>query len=449
MPSIFKKIRFYLRLGTAFLEKHSRLLVLSFLIGIVSFIVLPRILKTMPFKKGTQRIGLVGKFSTSQLPLEVQNLISSGLTSIQNDKSVVPSMATSWQVDEDGETYTFVLKENLFWHDGSRVTARDINYNFSDVATSFLDEKTIKFQLKEPFSPFPITVSKPVFKKGLIGTGEYQVVSLERNGQIVEQIVLKVAEKGSQKENLVLRFYPTEETARTAFKLGEIDTIKNLSALGELEEWENLQIVREVKYNRYVAIFLNTQSDKLSDKSFRQALAYALEKKWTPRALSPIDPQSWAYNPSVKPYDLDLENAKNLMEKAFEGGEVPESIEIELATVPSLLSVAEEIKADWEKIPVKTHIKVVNTIPEDYEALLVAQEVSSDPDQYSLWHSTQAGTNISRYQSPKIDKLLEDGRKTMNQEERKEIYQDFQRFLVEDTPAIFLFHPTLYTVSRK
>ncbi len=137
------------------------------------------------------------------------------------------------------------------------------------------------------------------------------------------------------------------------------------------------------------------------------------------------------------------------MEKAFEGGEVPESIEIELSTVPSLLPVAEKIKEDWEQLSFKTNIKVVNTLPENFEALLVTQEVPPDPDQYSSWHSTQIGTNISHYQSPKIDKLLEDGRKAKDQEKRKEIYFDFQRFLVEDTPAIFLFHPTLYTVSRK
>ena len=78
---------------------------------------------------------------------------------------------------------------------------------------------------------------------------------------------------------------------------------------------------------------------------------------------------------------------------------------------------------------------------------MASQEIPADPDQYTLWHSTQS-TNITGYNSPKIDKLLEDGRKISDKEERKAIYLDFQRFLVEDTPAAFLFHPTVYTIIR-
>lgn len=403
----------------------------------------------IPAKRSTQKVGIVGKYTASQLPSEIQNLISSGLTSILADGTTVPSLASSWKVSEDGKVYTFILRDNQYWHDSNLVIAKNINYNFSDVATSVLDDKTIEFRLKEPFSPFPVIVSRPVFKKGFIGTGEYKVVSLKRNGQIVEKIVLKPKDKKSKEGSLIFQFYPTEEAARVAFKLGGVDSIKNLSGLGNLEGWTNIQITPEVKFNRYVAIFLDTQAGKLSDKSLRQALVYALEKKWTPRALGPISPDSWAYNPSIKQYNFDLENAKKLLDKAFESKEKPETIEIELATVPSLLPIAEKIKDDWEKLSIKTNIKVINTIPEEFEALLVTQEVSPDPDQYALWHSTQEVSNISHYKSPKVDKLLEDGRKTMEQDERKEIYFDFQRFLVEDTPAIFLFHPTLYTISRK
>lgn len=446
--SILKKIRYLLRLVSAFLEKHRRLLLLSFSIGIVFFIFLPRILLKMPREAATQKIGLVGKYSISQLPQEVLLLVGQGLTGFDENGTVVPGLASSWEASEDGKKYTFTLSENNLWHDKTSVVAKDIDYNFSDVATSYLDNKTVEFQLKEPFSPFPGTVSKPIFKKGLIGTGNYQAVSLKRNGQVVEEIVIEPFSQGN-KNKMIFRFYPTEESARTAFKLGEITMIKNLSRLEELEQWKNLKIEPQVKYNRYVAIFLNTQSEKLADKSFRQALAYALEKPWTPRAYGPIDPTSWVYNSSVKQYNQDLANAKKLLESIFDPQQKPETIEIELSTVPSLLPVAEKIKSDWEQISIQTQIRVINIIPEDYEALLATQEVSPDPDQYSLWHSTQPGTNISRFQSPKIDVLLEDGRKEMNQEKRKEIYIDFQRFLVEETPAIFLFHPTLYNVSRK
>ena len=119
-----------------------------------------------------------------------------------------------------------------------------------------------------------------------------------------------------------------------------------------------------------------------------------------------------------------------------------------MTTTLPFLERAEEIARAWTQIGVKTNVKVATIIPENFQALLVGQERPADPDQYSLWHSTQK-SNITHYSSPKVDKLLEDGRRTMDENKRLEIYRDFQRFLVEDSPAAFLEHLTTYNVKRK
>jgi len=443
--NILRKFRYYTRLVRAFIQTQQKIILLGILVGALVFYFSPKISFLSP-GQNLKKIGLVGRFSPTKLPLEIQNLISSGLTSVSEDGSVSPSLAESWEAKNEGKEYNFVLKENLFWQDKTPITAADINYNFSDVTTAVLDKRTIQFKLKEPFSPFPAIVSRPVFKKGLIGAGDYKVKSLARRGQIVEKIVL--VPKDDSGPTLVFRFYPTEETARIAFKLGEIDLIKEITHPADLEKWPGIKITTEVENCRYVAIFFNTQDEHLGDKSLRQALAYAIRKDWEPRAFNPFNLDSWAYNPGVKSYKYDLENAKLLLTKSQEDKEEESKIkEIELATVPSLLSIAEEIAKDWRDLGIETKVKVISVIPEDFQALLVTQEIPPDPDQYTLWHSTQI-TNLSRYKNLKIDKLLEDGRKTLDKEKRKEIYFDFQRFIVEDTPAIFLFHPTLYTIER-
>ena len=84
----------------------------------------------------------------------------------------------------------------------------------------------------------------------------------------------------------------------------------------------------------------------------------------------------------------------------------------------------------------------------DFDVLLAMQEIPRDPDQYALWHSTQAG-NITDFKNARIDKLLEDGRKTLDQEKRKQIYFDFQRYLLEDLPVIFLHFPTYYEIIKE
>jgi ABC-type transport system substrate-binding protein len=126
-----------------------------------------------------------------------------------------------------------------------------------------------------------------------------------------------------------------------------------------------------------------------------------------------------------------------------------EKISINLSTAPILLDKAEAIADDWRAAGVEVNLNVISNIPSDYQAFLAIFDIPDDPDQYSIWHSTQTSTNITNYQNPRIDKLLEDGRSEIDSIARKKIYLDFQRFLVEDSPAAFLYYPTTYSVSRK
>lgn len=445
MKRFLRRIRFYNNLSRAFWRKRKNIIILSFVVGIGTFFFIYKVFN-FP-RENIERIGLVGKYAVQELPYEIQRLVSGGLTEINPDGSVKPDMAESWEIKNDGKEYWFKIKNNLFWQDKKPLTAFDINLKFTDVAITVIDKKTIKFLLKEPFSPFPTILTKPIFKKGLVGTGEYRFKSIKKNGQIVEKIVL-VPVKNKNKPKIVFRFYPTEEAARIGFKLGEIDTLREIVRPEELLKWKNVDISPQIKFNRFVAVFFNTNDPKLGDKSNRQALTYAIKKRWEPQALNSLNPSSWAYNQDVKPYNYNQENAKKLLENTTNGETKEPLREIELSTLSSLLPVAEEIKKDWESLGIATKIKVVSVPSDDFQALLATQEVPPDPDQYLFWHSTQV-TNISNYKSPKIDKLLEDGRKEQDQEKRKTIYHDFQKFLVEETPVAFLFHPTVYTISKR
>jgi len=449
MKRFFRRFRFYHNVIRVFWQKRKKLFILGFSLGIFVFLLFYKIL-SLP-KNTIEEIGLVGKYTINELPLEIQNLISDGLTEITKDGSAKPKIAESWAIENNGKDYVFKIKDGLTWQDGEPLTAWDINLKFSDVTKTVLDDKTIKFQLKEEFSPFPMVVSQPIFRKGLLGTGEYKVKKIERNGEIIEKLTL-VPVLDRNKPKIIYRFYPTEQAARTGFKLAEVFTLKEIVRLEDLEDWQRVEIKPEVKSNRFIAIFLNTSDPHLGSKATRQALAYAINKDKGNRALSPINPTSWAYNKDVKPYKYDLANAKKLLENDATGEETEVHNqplkEIELATLSSLLPMAEEIKNDWEQLGIETRIRVINNPSEEFQALLATQEIPADPDQYAFWHSTQMG-NITNYQSPKLDKLLEDGRKLTDQNERQAVYFDFQKTLVEDTPVIFLYHPTVYTISKK
>jgi len=441
-----KKIRFIIRLFISLLARYKLLVIGGFLLGAIFFFSFPKIKNLLPEIKKTETIGYVGRFQVSEIPLEIQNLLSFGLTKIQSDGTPTAGIASRWVIEDDGKSYTFFLRDDLFWHDGSKVSSFDINYNFQDVSVEKPDSKTIRFRLKEPFSPFLEVVSRPVFKKGFLGLGAYKIQKITRSGQFVETISLLSRE--ADKPNLKFRFYPTEQAAKIGFKLGEVQKLVNLLDKSGFENWKGVKTTAILSQDRFVGLFFNTQKPYLEKKQFRQALAYAVEKKKDPeRAYGPLSPLSWAYNEDVKPYNFDLENAKKLLGKVLENNGGGKEISLKLLTGSSLLPEAERIKDSWKKIGINVEIGAFREIGEDFDVLLAVQEIPRDPDQYHLWHSTQPG-NITNFWNPRIDKLLEDGRRISSLEERKKIYFDFQRFLVEEAPVVFLYYPTSYEISR-
>lgn len=444
---MYKKLRFFFRFLTAIFTKYFLALSLGIFLGICSFFLSPKLLKIIPSLRTTYSIGIVGRFTQSDIPLSIQEKISIGLTVLDKSGLPTPAISSSWSVDESGKTYTFNINPKITWQDGTFVKSQDINYQFRDTETIYPTNHQVVIKLKDPFAALPSVVSRPIFKKGLLGVGSYKATKVRKNGSYIETLTLSSVDRKSFLPTLVYRFYPTETQARTAFKLGEVDTIEDLVDPQELLGWPNSQVATIPHLNRYVAVFFNTSDPILSGQSgrnLRLSLAYAIDKSpWDRiRAISPINPDSWAYNADVKKYDLDLNRAKQLL-KSVE--KTPDSLTI--STLPAYHQVAEQVKKDWEKLGIQSEIKIIPEIPSDFQVLIFAQAIPSDPDQYNQWHSTQS-TNLTNFHSPRIDKLLEDGRQTLDFEKRRQIYMDFQKYLVEEVPAVFLYHPSSFTLTR-
>jgi len=438
-------LRYIFRLIGAFFSRFKILIFLGIGLGVVFFFLLNFLLPAIGLNQ-TIRIGETGRYVVSNLPASILRLIGDGLTKIDSDGSVIPNLASSWETTDKGKTWTFTLKDNIYWQDGEKLTSKNINYQFSDVTIEQPDNKTIIFKLQNAYSAFPAVVSRPTFKSGLLGTGEWKVSKISLNGSIVEQIDLI----SKDKEKIVYKFYPTEERTKTAFELGQVDKLEDLFSISPFDAWPKVKIDSITDTGEFVAVFFNTKDNTLQEKNLRQALSYAIDKTKLGgvRATSPISMDSWAYNPQVKPYDYDPAKAKQMIDDYKKTNKLDE-ISINLSTSPLLLSKAELIANDWRAVGVNINLQVISTIPTDFQAFLAIFDIPDDPDQYSIWHSTQTSTNITRYEDPRVDKLLEDGRSQIDLESRKKIYLDFQRFLVEDSPAAFLYYPTIYSISRK
>lgn len=437
----------------AYIKRWGKVALYSFLVGLFIFFIVisfgryffPKI----PIGKH-ESIGMVGAYTLDSLPVNILQEVSSGLTMLSPDGKLLPSVARQWKVDSNGKKYTFLLKNNVYFSDNTKVVSKYINYNFSDAKVERPNDHTIVFNLRDTYSPFLTTVSRPIFKKGFVGTGPFVVKSVKLNGNFVESLTLVL--RSDPYKTKTYQFYPTTTSLKDGYVLGAVSKAIGLPDIlykgASLASFPNTRSTKRVDYERLVTIFYNTRNEVLSDKRVRSALTYALPDSFREgqRAYLPFFPHSWAYDESYT-YNQDIDRAKLLFSNTETGTKSGE-LTIEIKTLPQYKDTADAVATEWKKIGVIGKIIVVESIPSTFQVFLGSFVVPRDPDQYSLWHSQQEN-NITRYENKRIDKLLEDGRKTVDMGERKKIYSDFQKYLLADSPASFLYFPYEYEITRK
>jgi len=211
----------------------------------------------------------VGRFTLTNLPLDIQNRLSLGLTALAPDGTATPSLALRWEVSPDGKVYTFFLDPQISWHNHTSLQSPPLAYSIPDVTVTYPDSATVKFELQQPFAPFPTVVSQPLFyqpkklplnltqlfrRRYPLGVGEYRFQKAKFQGQYVSQILIE-----SDQETRRYTFYPSEDAAITGFKLGEVDILEDIADPKALKNWANLVITPQVHFNRHVSLFFNTR----------------------------------------------------------------------------------------------------------------------------------------------------------------------------------------------
>ncbi len=453
-----KRKRLIIWLLRAYFKKWGKVIFLSFFIGVIAilFLYLNRnfLVSKIPSPQSTHKVGIAGIYSETDFPNNMPNAIldklSRGLTKVSTTGVVLPDASEKWEIKDDGKTYVFYLKRDLYFSDGDLVISSNIRYNFEDVNVERPTDSVIVFRLKDRYSPFLVTLANNrIFKEDLNGVSEYKINKIKKNSGFLDYIEIY---SKSDRKKIKYDFYDTQAALKSAFVLGEVDEILDVNDLkysggADFGNFKNTLAKKEINDKKIVTVFVNNKDAILSDKKIRKSLAYVMPDKFSQgeRAQAPYKKHFWA-STSLSVQKNDLEYAKTLLNdsSATQSGK----LEIELKTLPQYEDLAKDISRYWSKLGIKTKIEVVYGIPSFYQAFLGEFPILDDPDQYTLWHSHQP-TNITNYVNLRIDKLLEDGRTTIDLEDRKNIYGDFQKYLIDDMPAIFLYFPYTYTITRK
>lgn len=502
---MLKKIRFYIAFSQALIRRDRKnfalvitvILVLVFALKVLIPTFTPKALNILQeIQKPTFVEGVVGTpqhpnplFDSSETEKDISKLVFRSLMKVNKVGNLVPDLAESYEEKESKE-YVFHLRRDIFWQDGQKFTSDDVVYtirlaqdqnlqsrlaaNFKDVEVQRIDDYTVKFKLKEAFAPFPFVTTVGIIPEHIslkkykpIGTGDFEIKGIDKD---------KITLIGD-KLNLIFRFYPSFEDAQTALKMGEIHGLGGFPPqdLEEIKKFGGKEALMHVLPSREALALFNLKAAFTKEKNIRQALAFSINKaevirlaggKTSIAAANQLTLNSWASD-SKERYKYDLRQAKILLTKAgftFKGGvwkRKDETLELVIKTIDDkeLNTVANVLKSEWEDlgIPTKVEVRAIDTIRKEaidnrqFQILVNFQEIPMDPDQYVLWHSTQVqNSNISGIRSPKLDKLLEDARKTSDIKERGEQYRLFTTLLLDEVPAVFLYYPEyVWVVSDK
>lgn len=454
MADTKKKIRYYYWFFTEFVKKNIKLLLLSFALSfifIIGLISLSPYIETF-FSGKKDIIGMVGKYDVNNLPEEITSKISNGLVYLNEKGEISPALASSWEILDKGLKYRVTLKNNLVWSDGEKLKSKDITYSFKDVTIDTSQgDNIIYFNLKKPLPIFLGYLRKPIIRYPLKGiAGFYKVSVIKTKYGKIESLSLTPNKKNLPA--LQYKFFDNENQMVTAYKMGQISemTVTKNAVADVFSDWKNTSVIKTIDYAKLLTVFFNTESKFFKEKEFRKAVIMGLDqaefKNDGEMALGPIPPLSVVYNNNLKADFYDLDNARKTIKKTLGDDD---NI-VNFYTYYDYANYADSVSENLKQLGFKVNLNYITySKPENFDLLMAFWKVPLDVDQYYFWHSLQKEGNISNYKNVKVDKLLEDGRNSTNPAEQKKVFFDFQKAILDDPPAAFLFYPYVYTVKRK
>jgi peptide/nickel transport system substrate-binding protein len=297
---------------------------------------------------------------TSPISLNLFKNIYDQLTDIKADGSVGPLLASSWESSEDAKVWTFTIKPNVKFHDGSALTIDDVVWSFTKIMA---DKKSpvaaylagvekveadgadkVKFTLKTPFAPFDRQVSLisilpqkiyeergASFAQNPVGSGPYKVVKWVKDDRIELEAFADYHGGKVKYQQVVFRPVPSESARTAALLSGELDIVPILppAFMETLATREGIR-VEKVQSNRVVYLGFDVNVAPLDNVKLRQAIDFAIDRDALTKQLlrglgAPVGqivaPVTFGYDPSIKPTAYDPEKAKQLVAESGYKGE--------------------------------------------------------------------------------------------------------------------------------
>lgn len=460
---------------------------------------------------------LIPVLATDASSHAVAGQIYNGLVKYDKDLKIVGDLAKTFDVSKDGLTITFHLHRDVKWHDGAPFTARDVRYTYRVIidpktptayAEDFKqvkslttpDDHTVVVTYDKPFAPALASwgtnilpahllegqdITKSQLARKPIGTGPYRFKEWIAGQKIVLEYNPDYFEGRPYIDRYIYRIIPDTSTMYMELKAGAVDTMTLTPVQYARQTVSERFTSRFNKYrypsSGYVYLGYNLRHPLFGDKRIRQAITAAVNKDELihgvlfglgQRAVGPIVPGRWAYNPAVKEIGYDPKHAAELLaqagwrEKNSDGILTKNGKPFQFTILTNQgnqqrLLTAQIVQQRLKQIGIDVRIRVVEWATflkefvdkGNFEVILLGWNTSQDPDMYDVWHSSKTNPgelNFIGYKNPEVDRLLVEGRGTFDLEKRKRAYFRIQEILADELPYTFLYVPdSLPTVSAR
>ncbi len=373
----------------------------------------------------------------------------------------------------------------------TKVNATTIIFKLNNKYAQFLNSLTLGILPKHIWANVqPINFASSDYNLKPIGSGPYMFEKLQKDNLGQMQSYQLASNKNYYDgqpyiDIIIFKFYNSEDTLIDAYNRNDIQDLAFVSPenLNKLKFKQRLNI-QEIKMPRYFGVFFNqSQNATLADKNIRLALNYATDKQAIINTViagkgtaiySPLIENVLDVGQDIPKFQYDIDQAKKILTATgwaparttdvIQSGRNPDSkgilkkgkdtrltVNITTSTLPELAQIANILKDQWVKIGVEVTVDTLAT-PQlqqvirdrSYEALLFGEILDLDPDPFSLWDSSQTqklGLNLALYSNKTADGLLQDARQSLNPIDRIKKYDDFQKIVINDVPAVFLYNP--------
>lgn len=416
------------------------------------------------------------------------------------DGTLRPDLASEWSMSDDGKEFTFKLREDVVWHDGTPFTAADVKFTIEQMlsvlnpigknayttltAVEMPDDYAIRLTFSAPnlaFLSLPFGLG-PIMPKHLwdgtdfntnpvgkapVGTGPFKFVGHEIGSKI--DYVRNDAYFGSKPamSGLIFRIMPDPVSRSAAFENEEIDAINVFSIpFTDIERFRNMPNVTMKSFQIPGAAYLatiNLRNKPFDDVRVRQALAHAIDRAFiranilpaiSHQMTGPLWPASPLYNSDLVDYDFDLEKAEGLLTEAgivkdadgkrFTMRLMWQNVFGQIGSMADV--IAENLRPlgiTVERQPMESSAVIQKGyIDGEFDVIINSFALGPDPNfgTERLYNSNnivpKPFSNNSAYSNPKVDELFLKQRTVTTFDERKALYDEIQMLIWEDLPVL-------------